>query len=42
MRGKYYYMTADDEKDRVRRTLLNEQGAFIPLFHKNKAIFFSN
>ena len=42
MRGKYYYMSADDEKDRVRRTLLNEQGAFIPLFHKYKAIFFSN
>ena len=42
MKGKYYYMTADEEKKLVVETLKGKPKAFTPLFHKYKAIFFHN
>ena len=42
MKGKYYYMTADEEKELVVNTLKGVPQSFTPLFHKYKAIFFHN
>tara|TARA_Y100000034_G_C6897441_1_gene414111 strand:- start:502 stop:1086 length:585 start_codon:yes stop_codon:yes gene_type:complete len=42
MQKKYCYISADEEKALVIKTLKGSSSAFTPLFHKYKAIFFHN